>query len=133
MGQSLGKYIDVTMKDFCKSANNHSLTSTGYSKLVLNCFTGEKLELYFGETDHNVSYIAIVGKRCERYNILHRKMALQSEMGSLYFNDFMAPDKTRENKESLRLVEYLNKVTPQLVGRFRTEPNEARNIRKGVL
>ena len=60
-------------------------------------------------------------------------MALQSEIDSLTFDDFMARHQIQDEKEGLsRIVEYLKYVTPQLFEGFHNESNKVRYLRNEV-
>ena len=79
-------------------------------------------------------YQRVVDRLCARYNLPHRKVSLQSEVDSLNFADFMVRHHMQDEKERLgRIVEYLNKITPQLVNDFHTESNKIRYLRNAVL
>ena len=79
-------------------------------------------------------YKEVVDKLRTRYNKTHRKLSLQSEVDSLTFEDFMAHQQIRDEKECLRrIVEYLNKITSQLVDGFHSVSSKIQYLRNGVL
>ena len=85
------------------------------------------MEFYLKEIDPKLAYKDAVDKLRERYNTPHRNLSLQSEKDSLTFDDFMDRHQIRDEKECLRrIVDYLNKITPQLVDGFRIESNRTR-------
>ena len=76
----------------------------------------------------------VADKLRARYNTLHRKLPLQSEVDSLDFDDFMARHPIQDEKECLRRVdEYINNITSKLVDGFHSESNKIKCLRNAVL
>ena len=110
--------IDLTLRDFHKCANNHSLTNNERSQPVVNCFKCGALELYLKDIHAQMPYQMIIEKLRARYSTPHRKLSLQSEVDSLKFNELMARRKIQDEKECLhRMVEYFNNHT-RAIGRL---------------
>ena len=96
---------------FQYSVNNHSLINQDRFCLVTNSLGGGKLEFNLKEIEQQL-YQTVVDRLCSRYNAAHCKLILQSETGSLPFDDFVTCHEIPYEKECLRqLIEYQNYFT----------------------
>ena len=61
-----------------------------HSQLVINYLKGGALEVHLKEINSQMPYQMVIDKLRVRYNTLHKKLSLESELDSLSFDEFMA-------------------------------------------
>ena len=91
----------MTSRDLNICVRNHSLTNDERSQLEDSCLKGEALEFYPDDVNPQMPYQMVVDKLHARYNTLHRKLSLHSEVDSLNFDEFTARHQIQDEKERL--------------------------------
>ena len=93
--------------------------------MIVNCYAGGVLDLYLKKNVPNAPYHTVVDKLLERYDISHHKMALQSGVNQFSIDKYMSQNQVLNEKECLRhLVEYLNRISTQLLEGLHTKSNK---------
>ena len=126
--------IELTIRDYNVCARQHKLTPKQKADFFVNVLADPARTFFFNNARDDMTFEQMADMMVKEYNSDARQLQVQGMLETLRLDKYMAEHDISSHSEGLtKLVDVIERLTPQCQPQFRSDANKINYLRKAVL
>ena len=130
----ISQSIELSIRDYNVCARQHNLTTKQKADFFINVLADPARTFFFNNADDNMIFDEMARMMIREYNSDARQLQVQGRLDTLRLDKCMAEHQITSHSEGLtKIVDLIERLTPQCQPQFRSGANKISYLRKAVL